>query len=88
MKKIETYIVDSFTDEPFKGNPAGVCILKEELSESEMHSIAKELGLSETAFVIELNKKNEFSIRFFSLFSLLFFPFSKDFSCSLFPFLF
>jgi len=66
MKTIETYIVDAFTDEPFKGNPAGVCILKEELSESEMQSIAKELGLSETAFVVELNKRNEYSIRFFS----------------------
>jgi len=66
MKKIETYIVDSFTDEPFKGNPAGVCLLQEELSESEMQSIAKELGLSETAFVVDLNKGNEFSIRFFS----------------------
>ena len=66
MKTIETYIVDAFTDEPFKGNPAGVCILKEELSESEMQSIAKELGLSETAFVVELNKRNEYAIRFFS----------------------
>ena len=25
MNEIETYIVNSFTDEPFKGNPAGVC---------------------------------------------------------------
>jgi len=31
-----------------------------------MQSIAKELGLSETAFVVELSKRNEFSIRFFS----------------------
>ena len=53
MKKIiETYIVDSFTDTPFKGNPAGVCILKQKLSDKEMQSIAKELGLSETAFII------------------------------------
>ena len=66
MKTFETYIVDSFTDEPFKGNPAGVCLLKEELSESEMLSIAKELGLSETAFVVELNRRNEYPIRFFS----------------------
>ncbi|WOC40109.1 PhzF family phenazine biosynthesis protein [Polaribacter sp. HL-MS24] len=66
MKKIETYIVDSFTDQPFKGNPAGVCILKNELSDSEMLSIAKELGLSETAFIGELNENNEYPIRFFS----------------------
>ena len=66
MKKIETYIVDSFTDQPFKGNPAGVCILKSKLSDSEMLSIAKELGLSETAFIGELNENNEYPIRFFS----------------------
>ncbi|PRX54594.1 PhzF family phenazine biosynthesis protein [Flagellimonas meridianipacifica] len=66
MKEIETYIVDSFTDEPFKGNPAGVCIVKNELSDSEMLSIAKELGLSETAFIGEINETNEYPIRFFS----------------------
>lgn len=66
MKKIETYIVDSFTDKPFKGNPAGVCILKEALSDSEMISIAKEFGLSETAFIGELNDSEAYPIRFFS----------------------
>lgn len=66
MKKIETYIVDSFTDQSFKGNPAGVCIPKEKLSDSEMLLIAKELGFSETAFIGELKSNNEYSIRFFS----------------------
>ncbi|MEM9076853.1 MAG: PhzF family phenazine biosynthesis protein [Bacteroidota bacterium] len=66
MKEIETYIVDSFTDQPFKGNPAGVCIVREELSNSEMLSIAKELGLSETAFIGEINENNAYPIRFFS----------------------
>lgn len=66
MKEIDTYIVDSFTDQPFKGNPAGVCILKDELSDSEMLTIAKELGLSETAFVRKINESEAFSIRFFS----------------------
>jgi len=41
---IEIYIVDSFTDKPFKGNPAGVCILKNKLQDQQMLSIAKELG--------------------------------------------
>ena len=66
MKTIETYIVDSFTDRPFKGNPAGVCLLNDELSDQEMLSIAKELGLSETAFIGALNAQNEYPIRFFS----------------------
>ena len=64
--KIETYIVDSFTDKPFKGNPAGVCILKQKLTVEKMQSIAKELSLSETAFITLLEEKNKYSIRYFS----------------------
>lgn len=66
MSKIETYIVDSFTDQVFRGNPAGVCMVKSELEENLMLSIAKELGLSETAFIKELILDQEYSIRFFS----------------------
>ncbi len=66
MLEIETYIVDSFTDEPFKGNPAGVCLLKKELSTNKMHSIAKELGLSETAFVTQKLDQKKYTIRYFS----------------------
>jgi PhzF family phenazine biosynthesis protein len=43
--------VDAFTDEPFTGNPAGVCVLPAAAPEPWMQSIARELGLSETAFV-------------------------------------
>ena len=66
MRQIETYIVDSFTDKPFKGNPAGVCLLQEELNENQMLSIAQELGLSETAFISKIKNPNHYSIRFFS----------------------
>ncbi len=45
------YQVDAFTSEPFKGNPAGVCILNSEPSEEWMQNIAMEMNLSETAFV-------------------------------------
>lgn len=65
MIMIETYIIDSFTDEPFKGNPAGVCLIKNELSERQMLSIAKELGLSETAFVKPI-VSGKYSIRYYS----------------------
>jgi PhzF family phenazine biosynthesis protein len=64
--KIETYIVDSFTDKPFKGNPAGVCVLKEELPIANMQAIARELGLSETAFINPIDNHNAYSIRYFS----------------------
>jgi len=66
MHRIKTYIVDSFTDEPFKGNPAGVCLVERELPDETMHSIAKELGLSETAFIKQLPKEDKYSIRYFS----------------------
>ncbi|NMM50844.1 PhzF family phenazine biosynthesis protein [Marinigracilibium pacificum] len=66
MKTIKTFIVDSFTDRPFKGNPAGVCLLNENLSNNDMLSIAQELGLSETAFVSQPDDENHFPIRFFS----------------------
>lgn len=48
---LEIYQVDSFTTEPFKGNPAGVCLSDEPLTEDLMRSIAKEMAVSETAFL-------------------------------------
>ena len=43
--------VDAFTEEPFKGNPAAVCLMKEELDDATLQAIAAENNLSETAFV-------------------------------------
>jgi len=65
MNDLATFIVDSFTKEPFKGNPAGVCITEIKLDDGLMLSIAKELGLSETAFIFQ-NTPLEYDIRFFS----------------------
>ena len=45
------YQVDAFTSEPFKGNPAGVCIIEKEMPDESMQNIAMEMNLSETAFV-------------------------------------
>lgn len=45
------YQVDAFTSKPFKGNPAGVCILDQEPDSAWMQNIAMEMNLSETAFV-------------------------------------
>ena len=66
LSAIETYIVDAFTNEPFKGNPAGVCVLEQDLADHRMLSIARELGLSETAFIQSLNGSHRYAIRFFS----------------------
>jgi PhzF family phenazine biosynthesis protein len=63
---MKTYIVDSFTDEFFKGNPAGVCFPERELGEADMLLIAQELGVSETAFVLQTEKSHTYIIRYFS----------------------
>src|SRR5690554_3558512 len=63
---MKTYIVDSFTDTPFKGNPAGVCLLESLINDEKMLKIAQELGLSETAFVLPIEDGSVFSIRYFS----------------------
>jgi PhzF family phenazine biosynthesis protein len=43
--------VDAFTDEPFKGNPAAVCLLKRQATVPWMKGVAREMNLSETAFL-------------------------------------
>jgi PhzF family phenazine biosynthesis protein len=44
--------IDAFTAEPFRGNPACVCLLETEPPESWMRSVAAEMNLSETAFLL------------------------------------
>lgn len=58
------YQVDSFTDVPFKGNPAGVMIVDKDCDSARMQDIAMEMNLSETAFVIPA--EGSFEIRFFT----------------------
>jgi PhzF family phenazine biosynthesis protein len=70
-KSIPTYVVDAFTDLQFRGNPAAVCLLDEEISEELMQNIAFEMNLSETAFVRSLEGKpisesQKFSLRWFT----------------------
>jgi PhzF family phenazine biosynthesis protein len=48
---LNVYQVDAFTDKPFFGNPAGVCVLSESVSDDWMQNVAKEMNLSETAFL-------------------------------------
>ena len=43
--------VDAFTDQPFSGNPAAVCIMEEARDERWMQNVAQEMNLSETAFL-------------------------------------
>lgn len=43
--------VDAFTDQPFSGNPAAVCLLSEPRDEGWYQKVAAEMNLSETAFL-------------------------------------
>jgi len=43
--------VDAFTNRPFAGNPAAVCVLPAMLPEQWMRDVAREMNLSETAFL-------------------------------------
>lgn len=62
---MKTFIVDAFTDRPFRGNPAGVCIATATLTCKFQLQIAQELGLSETAFVTGVGA-GSYRIRYFS----------------------
>jgi PhzF family phenazine biosynthesis protein len=56
--------VDAFTDRAFAGNPAAVCILPERRDGRWMQAVAREMNLSETAFVHR--KGDYFDIRWFT----------------------
>ena len=61
---MQTFIVDAFTEKPYYGNPAGVCILDYELPDTLMIKIAREINHSETAFL--LKQDNLYSLRWFT----------------------
>lgn len=61
---MKIFQVDAFTDEPFKGNPAGVCLLEKAKSDTWMQNLAMEMNLSETAFLFR--EKDVFNLRWFT----------------------
>ncbi len=58
--------VDAFADEPFAGNPAAVCVLPADFPQDDawMRALAREMNLSETAFLRRL--KDAWSLRWFT----------------------
>ncbi|MGH7753457.1 MAG: PhzF family phenazine biosynthesis protein [Gemmatimonadales bacterium] len=46
------YQVDAFTDKPFAGNPAAVCVLEQARDEAWMQAVAREMNLPETAYLV------------------------------------
>ncbi|XP_058652923.1 phenazine biosynthesis-like domain-containing protein isoform X2 [Onychostoma macrolepis] len=69
--EIPVFTVDAFTNVPFKGNPAAVCLIENELRDDLYQSIAAEMNLSETAFITRRNSMDfssgaRFGLRWFS----------------------
>jgi PhzF family phenazine biosynthesis protein len=62
--------VDAFSDSPFRGNPAAVCLLaqslEEPIDEVRMQSLAFELGIAETAYVTPTGQRGVFGLRWFT----------------------
>src|SRR6201987_1244177 len=51
-RKVQVHQVDAFTREPFTGNPTGVVLNADALTEARMLAIARELNNAETAFIL------------------------------------
>ena len=56
--------VDAFTARPFAGNPAAVCLLPEARTAAWMQNVAREMNLSETAFLVQ--RDDGFLLRWFT----------------------
>lgn len=56
--------VDAFTNTPFAGNPAAVCVLPAPVEDEWMRQVAREMNLSETAFL--LKQDEGYSLRWFT----------------------
>lgn len=64
MPNIPIWQIDAFTDKPFAGNPAAVCVLDTLREDAWMQAVAAEMNLSETAFVRPL--ESGFELRWFT----------------------
>lgn len=64
MTTIPLYQLDAFTDRPFGGNPAAVCVLHDWLDDATLQAIAVENNLSETAYLVA--DGDNFKLRWFT----------------------
>lgn len=58
------FVVDAFAEKVFEGNPAGVCIMNDWISDELMQKIAIENNLSETAFAVK--EEGHYRLRWFT----------------------
>jgi len=67
MKSLTIKHIDAFTSKAFAGNPAAVVLSGDRLTETQMQGIAREMNLSETAFVLSPSNQNaDLRIRWFT----------------------
>jgi len=61
---MKIYIIDAFTDKPYGGNPAAVCLLETGKPDGWLQNVASEMNLSETAFLVK--SRDGFMLRWFA----------------------
>lgn len=66
MTSVPFYQLDAFTNSPFKGNPAAVCLLASFPSDGILQTIASENNLSETAFLVPREAAGHYDLRWFT----------------------
>jgi len=64
VTSISYWLINTFTNELYKGNPAAICLLDEEVSEETMQKIAQEIPVPTTAFIEK--KQVEFTLKWFT----------------------
>ncbi|MCI0638060.1 MAG: PhzF family phenazine biosynthesis protein [Gemmataceae bacterium] len=64
VSRFPLFVVDAFTDRPFAGNPAAVCLLPAWQSDSWLQQVGREMNLSETAFLVR--NAGGFDLRWFT----------------------
>jgi predicted PhzF superfamily epimerase YddE/YHI9 len=62
---LDLTVVDAFTDHPFAGNPAAVAVIGTFPDEARMQAVAREMNLSETAFVVA-RSDGDYDLRWFT----------------------
>jgi PhzF family phenazine biosynthesis protein len=69
-KSVKYYVVDAFTESPFRGNPAAVCLLEDERGDEWLRAVAAEFNISLTCFLTRREDQTSdiprFNLRWFT----------------------
>ena len=56
---VPLFVADAFAKRPFTGNPAAICLLESWPIDAWLHSVAAEMNLSETAFLVPEGREHQ-----------------------------